>query len=394
MSVGILFDSFSDNVGDIAMLSANQRLLAYHGVPDSVCVDLFSTTAQTYSSVLIGGGELIRPTGSLFYDRFRQRDATVLAAVGVWQDADDLDYLRDYSFVSARTHTEAGVLSGFGARARVLPCPTMALPIDDQSVELPAEETLIGVHIVPSSLRDVPSLLTQVNEIRGRKVMVPFTRYLHDASFISALPVGDENNVWLSQALTPIQLRGAVSRMSFVVASSLHLTLFALSAGIPFVSYGQPKVRSYLGDRGLSGLYFTDDESLTRAIANAWSMKDEIARIGAEEKTRVEDEYATIARILKEREGERVTIASMTDDPGEARWQLRSEQVTQVLSGRDVLINSLIHAKAERDRLEILIEGERENNRRLTEELTRPLSMGEVLRAAKKSVASSVRRRG
>lgn len=174
--------------------------------------------------------------------------------------------------------------------------------------------------------------------------MIPFTRYLHDASFLSALPIGDRDNVWLSTALTPVQLRGAVARMSFIVASSLHLTLFALSAGIPFISYGQPKVRAYLEDRGLGDLLFTDDDSLERAIANAGSMGEEIARIGREDATRVVDEYSAIARILKDRLAERVVLAPMSADPEQTRWELRLEQVSHVLSGRDMLINSLIHA--------------------------------------------------
>lgn len=393
MSVGILFDSFSDNVGDIAMLAANRSLLAHHGVDDVVPVDLFATSEQSYSSVLIGGGELIRPTGSLFYDRFRQKEATVLAAVGVWQDADDLDYLRGYDFVSARTRVEADVLARSGAPAAVLPCPTMALPTDDRSVDLPGDEALIGIHVVPSSLRDVPSLITRLNGIPGRKVMIPFTRYLHDASFLSALPIGDRDNVWLSTALTPVQLRGAVARMSFIVASSLHLTLFALSAGIPFISYGQPKVRAYLEDRGLGDLLFTDDDSLERAIANAGSMGEEIARIGREDATRVVDEYSAIARILKDRLAERVVLAPMSADPEQTRWELRLEQVSHVLSGRDMLINSLIHASAEREALRLLLEGERAGNARLIEELERPLNARELLAAAKKTMRGRTRRR-
>ncbi|WP_165544517.1 polysaccharide pyruvyl transferase family protein [Schaalia vaccimaxillae] len=390
MSVGILFDSFSDNVGDIAMLAANQRLLARHGVDDIVPVDLFSTAEQSFSSVLVGGGELIRPTGSLFYDRFRQENATVLAAVGVWQDADDLDYLKRYAFVSARTRAEADVLERSGISASVLPCPTMALPINDRSVELPSDETLIGIHVVPASLRDVPSLLTQLNGIAGRKVMVPFTRYLHDASFLNALPIGDSNNVWLSTALTPIQLRGVVARLSFVVASSLHLTLFALSAGIPFVSYGQPKVSAYLNDRGLQDLVFTDDDSLVRALSCARQMRDEISRIGREEMIRIEDEYSAIARVFKERLNDKVTLPAMSDDREQTRWQLRLEQVSHVLAGRDMLINSLIHASAERDVLRLLIEGERQSNKLLMEELNKPLSMRDILCATRKSIAARI----
>lgn len=393
MSVGILFDSFSDNVGDIAMLAANRSLLAHHGVDEVVPVDLFATSEQSYSSVLIGGGELIRPTGSLFYDRFRQEGATVLAAVGVWQDADGLGYLKNYDFVSARTRVEADVLARSGAPAAVLPCPTMALPTDDRSVDLPSDEALIGIHVVPSSLRDVPSLITRLNGIPGRKVMIPFTRYLHDASFLSALPIGDRDNLWLSTALTPVQLRGAVARMSFVVASSLHLTLFALSAGIPFISYGQPKVRAYLEDRGLGDLLFTDDDSLERAIANAGRMGEEIARIGREDAVRVVDEYAAIARILKDRVGQRVVLPPMSEDPEQTRWELRLEQVSHVLSGRDMLINSLIHASAERDALRLLLEGEREGNARLMEELERPLSARELLAALKKTMRGKTRRR-
>lgn len=343
MSVGILFDSFSNNVGDIAMFEANRQLLERHGIHDVSSVDLFGSTVQEYSSLVVGGGELIRPTGDMFYDRFRQVQGTVLAAVGVWNDSDSLDYLNNYSWVTARTKAETHTLIDAGLDGHVMPCPTMCLPIDDRSVSLPDDETLVGVHIVPATLRDVPTVMEQVSAMEGRKVLIPFTRYLDDRSFLSALPVGDATNLMLDDDLTPVQLRGVVSRLSFVVASSLHLSLWAISAGIPFVSYAQPKVEAYLKDRGLGALLFKDDESLERALQAAPLMVDTIRTISAEDKERVDDEYASIARILTERQGEVIAVPPLSTEPYVDQLTLLKEQVRAVISGRDVLLNSLIN---------------------------------------------------
>lgn len=348
MSVGVLYDSFSNNIGDQAMLDANRLLLARHGFHDVRTVDLFSPDPQEFSAVVVGGGELIRPEGDIFYDRFRQADATALVAAGVWETADNLDYLRNYDFVTARTHKERDVLRQYVPDAGVMPCPTMALPMDDRTVTLD-EAGLIGVHLVPAAVRAVPSLMDRVNAIAGRKVMVPFTRYLADRSFMSALPVGNEDNIWLPDTLTPVQMRGAVAQLGFVVASSLHLTLFALSAGVPFVSYAQPKVAAYLKDRGLEQLIFDDDASLERALEAARDVKGELLRIAQTEREAVDDEYARLARILRDRADQRVTIPPMSANPEDDRWRLHMEQVAQVHSGRDVLINTLVYRSAERD---------------------------------------------
>lgn len=98
MRVGLLYDSFLDNVGDIAMGDA----AIADGAGTAGCArSIFASDGdQVFDAVIVGGGELLRPTGDAFYDRFRAREGTMLNACGIWSDANELDYLGGYAMVS------------------------------------------------------------------------------------------------------------------------------------------------------------------------------------------------------------------------------------------------------------------------------------------------------
>ena len=107
--VGVLYDSLSNNIGDIAMIDAARDGLSPHGITDVVPVKLLSAEPQVFDAVIVGGGELIRPVGDAFYDRFRYERGFMLHAAGVWENANDLDYLSEYAMDSARTEAETAL---------------------------------------------------------------------------------------------------------------------------------------------------------------------------------------------------------------------------------------------------------------------------------------------
>src|SRR6185437_6754410 len=96
--VGILYDSVSDNTGDKAVGVVMKRLLTSWGITHEV-VDPFVIQPNNYSSLVIGGGELIGPSGEEFYDSFRVPGAHILNTVGL-RSADHLEFLRDYRYIS------------------------------------------------------------------------------------------------------------------------------------------------------------------------------------------------------------------------------------------------------------------------------------------------------
>ncbi|TFC55939.1 polysaccharide pyruvyl transferase family protein [Cryobacterium sp. TMT2-15-1] len=244
----LLYDSVSPNTGDIAIGLAGQQAFAELDVRARI-IDPFEPNMP--SPLIVGGGELIRVTGDPFYDSFRQRGRHILNAAGVWSSADDLDYLREYAFVSARSQREVEVLRKWVPDAEVVPCATTILKSDH--FEIPGVEQgepLVGIHMVPHSLRLIEDLIPLIDAIPYKKVFIPFTHYNSDASFMKSLPFDRTNSVILDR-LTPLQLHSVIGQMKYVTVSSLHASIFAYSQNVPFISVHQKKAEYYFADRGL-----------------------------------------------------------------------------------------------------------------------------------------------
>lgn len=279
MTSRLLFDSISTNTGDLAIGIANAQLLQQRGI-DSTVVDPFAEHGEP--SLLVGGGELIRPRGDAFYDAFRPEGRHILHAAGVWTDADHLDYLDSYQYVSARSTIEADVLRQARPDARVLPCSTTLL--ESPRFEIPGarpNEPLVGIHLVPHALGLIPDLVSIINAIPGRKVFLPFTHYNADYSFMSALPFDRDDAIVLGR-LSPLELHSVIGQLDYAVVSSLHASIFAFSQNVPFASIHQKKVEYYFADRDLAAhVVSTGDEleELARRLAHEkFDFSESIAR--------------------------------------------------------------------------------------------------------------------
>jgi hypothetical protein len=204
--------------------------------------------------LIVGGGDLIRVKGDVFYDLFRPRGNNILNAAGVWSGANDLGYLSDYAFVSARTNREAEYLRKWVPGAEVVPCTTTVLRSDNFAIPgITPGEPLIGIQLVPHSMRLIEDLVPIINAIPYKKVFIPFTHYNADASFMKSLPFDRSNCIFLDQ-LSALELHSVVGQMSQILASSLHISIFAYSQNVPFVSIYQEKINNYFQDRGLAEL--------------------------------------------------------------------------------------------------------------------------------------------
>ena len=144
MTAHLLFDSISRNTGDIAIGIAGKQVLAARGIESDI-VDPFDEFDA--APLLIGGGELIRDSGDSLYDRYRRPGGHILNAAGVWTSAQDLGYLRDYRFVSARSQVEVDHLRQWVPDARLLPCTTTLLESPHFEIEgLEPGEPVVGIH--------------------------------------------------------------------------------------------------------------------------------------------------------------------------------------------------------------------------------------------------------
>lgn len=259
MTAHLLFDSISRNTGDIAIGIAGQQVLAARGIESDI-VDPFDGFDS--SPLLIGGGELIRDAGDDLYDRYRRTGGHILNAAGVWTSAQDLGYLRDYRFVSARSQVEVDHLRTWVPDARLLPCTTTLLESPHFEIEgVEPGEPVVGIHVVPHTLRLIESMTEIINAIPHKKVFIPFTHYNSDASFMRAMPFDWSNSVVLPD-LDPLQLHSVLGQMTYAVVSSLHASIFAYSQGVGFASIHQTKAADYFNDRGLGDFIIRDESGL------------------------------------------------------------------------------------------------------------------------------------
>lgn len=261
--IGLLYDSVSPNTGDIAIGIAAQQILGGLGV-EGIAVDPFSR--QNSSPLIIGGGELIRTTGDDFYDRFRVPGNHILNAVGVWDNADNLEYLKEYAFVSARSTREAETLSNWVPDVQVMPCATTLLKSEKYEIKgIDFTEPVVGIHLAPHSIRVIEELVDIVNSIPHQKVFIPFTHYNGDASFMAQMPFDRERTVMLGK-LSPLELHSVFGQMTYSLTTSMHASIFSYSQDVPFVSIYQEKVHNYFSDRGLQDFVAGSDQDLRQAL--------------------------------------------------------------------------------------------------------------------------------
>lgn len=340
-AVGVLYDSLSPNTGDRAIGLAVSQELARHGVAPAEMLAPFGEVRTAEQLTIVGGGELIRPVGDPFYDRFRPAGPAVLNSAGVWPDADELEYLREYRLVSARSSLEVDVLRSAAPDAELVPCTTTTLESERYDIPgLPDDgEPVVGIHVVPHTLSLCPELVEAVNAIPHRKVFIPFTHYNHDDDFMRALPFDRSRAVDLPR-LTPLQLHSVLGQMTYVVVSSLHATLFAYSQNVPFATVAQNKVVNYLRDRGLEDLVYRDTDSLTGVVRRLEEDAPDFSTLVERDKAAVHAWFAKVTEQVPERATapvEPVLVPGAATD-GWQELELTAAQRAEVIGGRDALL--------------------------------------------------------
>lgn len=358
----LLFDSISPNTGDIAIGIAGQQIFDRLGVTSSI-VDPFSDVDS--GPLVIGGGELIREKGDPFYDRFRRKGDHILNAAGVWTSATDLEYLNDYKFVSARSSRELEVLKKFVPTAELMPCATTVL--DSAHFEIPGvdpAEPLVGIHLVPHSLRLIDRLAPLINAIPHKKVFIPFTHYNGDRSFMKSLPFDWSNSVVLDE-LEPLELHSVIGQMKYVVVSSLHASIFAYSQNVPFASVYQKKAHYYFDDRQLADHMVANEEQLTTMLRRLEHEEFDFRSRVAEDSEAIFSAFRKYQDLLSASTSEASVLAE-SEELSLPRDRILLQQAQHVLGDRDLVLSYSEHRLDDaRKTVEIL----EEQNRNLQAEI-------------------------
>lgn len=334
----LLFDSVSPNTGDIAIGIAGAQVFESIGVKSRV-VDPFSPTTPT--PLVIGGGELIRTSGDFFYDKFRAQGPHILNAAGVWSNADDLSHLSSYSFVSTRSSREAEVVARWRPDVSVLPCATTLLTSDHYKIPGVEEgEPLVGIHVVPHSLRLIEDIVQIVDSIPHKKVFIPFTHYNADLSFMQQLPFDRSNSVTLGR-LEPLQLHSILGQLTYSLVSSLHASIFSYSQNVPFASVYQKKTQFYFDDRGLGDHLVSTSGEVRAMLERLENEEFDFSSLVEKDRVKVRESFAAYADIIAaESTGDRgwrapVSHATSTVDA------MLLEQAHHVIRDRDLAIAHL-----------------------------------------------------
>ncbi|MFN8449035.1 MAG: glycosyltransferase, partial [Anaerolineae bacterium] len=246
-SIGLLWDSVSENMGDEAIGLILQRIFARHQIPASV-IHPFKPDLSHIASMVVGGGELIRAPGDPFYDAFRVRGAHILNTVGV-VNGTETEYLSEYSLVSTRSEADRAKI---GSAGEVCPCITLLykdyLPPTTLPVDIP--DNAIGVHVMPASVPDLIALKDLLTELAPQPIVwLPITHYAHDLRVMQTLANQVPGSVVLPR-LSPDECYEAIGRLKLLITSSFHGGLFAYSQGIPFLwRKHYPKLGYFLQDR-------------------------------------------------------------------------------------------------------------------------------------------------
>ncbi len=345
LNAHLLFDSISRNTGDIAIGLASQQLLGDRGIA-AAPIDPFGPTPG--EPLVIGGGEIIRTTGDTFYDAYRRRGGHILNAAGVWSTANDLDYLNGYRFVSARSTREVETLSSVVADVNLLPCATTVLRSDRYVIEgLDPDEPVVGIHLVPHSVRVIEDLVALVDAIPHKKVFIPFTHYNSDASFMKALPFDRSNSITLGE-LAPLQLHSVIGQMSSVIVNSLHASIFAYSQNVPFVSIHQPKAADYFADRGLGEFLVRNRDELAAAVDRIEMQAPDFSALIEKDASAIESAFDRYAEMLRDAPvGEQVPPAQAAGEVSSVRDQVLFDQVQHVVADRDLSLGHLETRRAE-----------------------------------------------
>ncbi|MGN6428686.1 MAG: polysaccharide pyruvyl transferase family protein [Leifsonia sp.] len=349
MTAHLLFDSISRNTGDIAIGIAGRQVLAARGI-DSDYVDPF---ADADAPLIIGGGELIREVGDDFYDHYRRTGSHILNAAGVWPTSTDLDYLRDYQFVSARSEVEVDHLRTWVPDARLVPCTTTLLESPHFELDgIEPGETVVGIHLVPHTLRLLENMVDLVNRIPHKKVFIPFTHYNLDASFMRSMPF-DWSNSFVLPDLAPLELHSVIRQMSYLITSSLHASIFAYSQGVSFGAVHQPKIENYFRDRGLGEFIIRDEREFVDVVDRLeHGGFDASAQVAADKAVvnEVYDEYARILGAQPASDSAAGPASPTGDAAGEAgtteRDRILLGQSSSVISDRDLAL-SIVEARRE-----------------------------------------------
>jgi GT2 family glycosyltransferase len=265
-NIGILFDNISGNTGDVAIGLSVKKILADIGVRYEELIP-GNFNPQKYDTILIGGGHILRPSPDFFYDKFKVPGAHILNAAGVVGNPVDLQYLKDYEYVTVRSCGDKKRLAGIDADVRVVPCTSMLLP-DEKNLPFYPKKHSIGIHFNPApfSPDEERLFISWASSLPYTIYFLPITHFTRDYVYLEKLASLIDNSVILP-ILKPQEISTLIGHFDHFISSSLHGAIFSYVHNVPFLLWEvNDKMRFFMDDRKLGRYLFKGFEDMKSAF--------------------------------------------------------------------------------------------------------------------------------
>jgi len=121
--VGFLYDNISRNTGDLAIGLSVKKIILESGIKEKYFEEMIPgiSNPNNFENIIIGGGLLLREKRDFYYDKFRLEGKYILNCMGIFQEPKDLDYLKEYKYVSVRSKGDRKKLSYIDKQIQVVP---------------------------------------------------------------------------------------------------------------------------------------------------------------------------------------------------------------------------------------------------------------------------------
>ncbi len=296
-NIGLLLDTVNDNTGDKAIRIVMERFLKSSGI-DYDLLNPFSTdTFSHYQTIIVGGGHLLRDKGDLFYDNFRVKGSHILNTVGI-TTTEEQDYLNNYLYLSVRSQHDLERMNNIVKEVNVVPCVTMLM--EGKKTDITLDKNTIGFHFHNASAYACPDCHQYINRFdHYGKLFIPFTHYNHDAKTMRAImsKVIDSKTVGYQD---PEALFTIISKLSFLVCSSLHAAIFAYVNNVPFIVFPYAeKINAFMKDRGLEKWMFHNAGEMSYKLEALIDERPDYSRLIIKDKERVREHFYDLNSILK-----------------------------------------------------------------------------------------------
>ena len=248
--VGILYDNISGNTGDIAIGVSLKQIFSLLGIEcDELIPGRFNP--REYDTIVIGGGDLLRPRWNFFYNKFRVRGNHILNATGIVGNPPDLGYLDEYQYVTVRSNADRNKLKYLHHEIEMVPCTTMLLE-DIQTFKWPLRHPSLGIHMFPQlSKREEKQFIEWANSLPFFIYFLPITHYNKDIEYMKKLS-GKIKNSELLPILKPLEIFTIIGKFDYFISCSLHGAIFAYTHNVPFILFNVvEKMQYFMEDREL-----------------------------------------------------------------------------------------------------------------------------------------------